>query len=97
MTRAPMLEPAKTIAPVETIVPSPIVVGGSGSRFGAGGSALSGTGAGSHIGYMRRKGYEPESGPATLGTARPSAPMVLVGSERAECPLRRTWSCTSSQ
>ena len=33
MTRAPIAEPAKTIAPVETIVPSPIVVGGSGSRF----------------------------------------------------------------
>ena len=33
MTRAPIREPAKTIAPVETIVPSPIVVGGSGSRF----------------------------------------------------------------
>ena len=33
MTRAPIVEPAKTIAPVETIVPSPIVVGASGSRF----------------------------------------------------------------
>jgi hypothetical protein len=33
ITRAPMREPAKTIAPVETIVPSPITVGGSGSRF----------------------------------------------------------------
>src|SRR5579871_4929955 len=30
---APTLEPAKTIAPVETTVLSPIVVGGSGSRF----------------------------------------------------------------
>src|SRR5438552_5229138 len=33
ITRAPMRLPAKTIAPVETIVPSPISVGGSGSRF----------------------------------------------------------------
>ena len=33
MQRAPMREPAKTIAPVETTVPSPITVGGSGSRF----------------------------------------------------------------
>jgi hypothetical protein len=31
-------------------------------------SALSGTGAGSHIGYMKRKGFEGESGPATLGS-----------------------------
>src|SRR5689334_22753352 len=33
MQRAPICEPAKTIAPVETTVPSPITVGGSGSRF----------------------------------------------------------------
>jgi len=33
ITRAPILDPAKTIAPVETIVPSPISVGGSGSRL----------------------------------------------------------------
>ena len=33
ITRAPIREPAKTIAPVETIVPSPISVGGSGSRL----------------------------------------------------------------
>jgi len=33
MTRAPIREPANTIAPVETIVPSPISVGGSSSRF----------------------------------------------------------------
>jgi hypothetical protein len=33
MTRAPIVEPAKTIAPVETIVAAPITVGGSGSRF----------------------------------------------------------------
>ncbi len=33
ITRAPIREPAKTTAPVETIVPSPITVGGSGSRF----------------------------------------------------------------
>ena len=33
MTRAPIREPAKTIAPVEMIVPSPISVGGSGSRL----------------------------------------------------------------
>ena len=33
ITRAPMREPANTTAPVETIVPSPITVGGSGSRF----------------------------------------------------------------
>src|SRR6187401_103975 len=33
MTRAPIVDPANTIAPVETIVPSPIVVGPSGSRF----------------------------------------------------------------
>ena len=31
-TRAPMRVPAKTIAPVETMVPSPISAGGSGSR-----------------------------------------------------------------
>src|SRR4051794_6703056 len=33
MQPAPIDEPAKTIAPVETTVPAPIVVGGSGSRF----------------------------------------------------------------
>ncbi len=33
ITRWPIREPANTIAPVETIVPSPISVGGSGSRF----------------------------------------------------------------
>ena len=33
MTRASIAEQAKTIATVETIVPSSIVVGGSGSRF----------------------------------------------------------------
>jgi hypothetical protein len=33
MTRAPILEPAKTTAPLETIVPSPISGGGSSSRF----------------------------------------------------------------
>ncbi len=33
ITRAPIRVPAKTIAPVETIVPSPISAGGSGSRF----------------------------------------------------------------
>src|SRR5579884_320579 len=33
ITRAPMVEPANTIAPVETIVPSPIRAGSSGSRF----------------------------------------------------------------
>src|SRR3990170_105945 len=33
MTRAPICEPAKTIAPLETIVPSPISAGGRGSRF----------------------------------------------------------------
>ena len=32
MTRAPIAEPAKTIAPAETIVPSPIVVVGSPAR-----------------------------------------------------------------
>ena len=31
--RADRRDPAKTIAPVETIVPAPISVGGSGSRF----------------------------------------------------------------
>ena len=33
MTRAPILEPANTIAPVETIVPCPISAGGRGSRL----------------------------------------------------------------
>ncbi len=33
ITRAPIFDPAKRIAPVETIVPSPISAGGSGSRF----------------------------------------------------------------
>jgi hypothetical protein len=33
MTREPIVDPAKTIAPVETMVPSPISVAGSGSRF----------------------------------------------------------------
>jgi len=33
MQFAPIDDPAKTIAPVEITVPSPIVVGGSGSRF----------------------------------------------------------------
>src|SRR3954468_20231149 len=33
ITRAPTVVPAKTTAPVETIVPSPISAGGSGSRF----------------------------------------------------------------
>jgi hypothetical protein len=33
MQFAPIDDPAKTIAPVEMIVPAPIVVGGSGSRF----------------------------------------------------------------
>src|SRR5512142_2745226 len=33
MTRAPIRVPAKTIAPVEMMVPSPISAGGSGSRF----------------------------------------------------------------
>ena len=33
ITRAPSREPAKTTAPVETIVPSPSSAGGSGSRF----------------------------------------------------------------
>ena len=33
MQPAPIAEPANTIAPVEMTVPSPIVVGGSGSRF----------------------------------------------------------------
>ena len=37
ITRAPMRDPAKTIAPVETIVPSPISVGDSGSRCGRAG------------------------------------------------------------
>ena len=32
-TREPIVAPANTIAPVETIVPSPITAGGSGSRF----------------------------------------------------------------
>ena len=31
--RSPTVEPANTIAPVEITVPSPIVVGASGSRF----------------------------------------------------------------
>ena len=33
MTRAPIVEPANTIAPVETTVPSPTTVAGSGSRL----------------------------------------------------------------
>jgi len=33
MHRAPIWEPANTIAPVDTTVPSPITVGGNGSRF----------------------------------------------------------------
>ncbi len=33
MTRSPMVEPAKTIAAVETMVPAPITVGGNGSRL----------------------------------------------------------------
>src|SRR6478752_1593943 len=33
MQRAPMREPAKTIAPVEIMVPSPTTVAGNGSRF----------------------------------------------------------------
>ncbi len=33
ITRAPIVVPAKTIAPVETIVPSPSTAGASGSRF----------------------------------------------------------------
>ena len=33
ITRAPIVEPAKTIAAVEMTVPSPTTVGGSGSRF----------------------------------------------------------------
>jgi hypothetical protein len=33
ITRAPIRDPANTIAPVETMVPSPISVGGSGSRL----------------------------------------------------------------
>ena len=33
MQLAPIVEPAKTIAPVETTVPSPMRAGGSGSRF----------------------------------------------------------------
>ena len=33
MTRSPTVVPAKTTAPVETIVPAPISAGGSGSRF----------------------------------------------------------------
>ena len=32
ITRAPIVDPAKTIAPVEITVPSPICAGGSGSR-----------------------------------------------------------------
>ena len=33
ITRAPTVEPANTMAPVEITVPSPTTVGGSGSRF----------------------------------------------------------------
>ncbi len=33
ITRSPIVVPAKTTAPVETIVPAPISAGGSGSRF----------------------------------------------------------------